>query len=788
MSDSPDRFAFRFSDWKPPFSRKRSSESVSEKQTSSSWRLGILSPPSDVDVPGTVPLFANEAVAAAAAAASLPPSRPSSQRGRPSTSSSTASSTISVPKCTADGSIILNPQPEDSGNDPLNWPSWRRDMALLALGFFCMLGGGMTPILAAGFNEVADDYDIDVESAALTTGLFMMGLGIGSVIASPTAILYGKRPVYLAGALLFIITSIWAAVSPNYSSLIFARIFQGIAASPVECLPASTITDIFFLHERAYRIGIYMLMLLGGNNLLPLVSAIIMHSMDWSWAFWIAAMAGAVSFLLLFFLVPETFWNRMSPMQRANKKAAQRASSMKSLSLYANNTSINGHLAPPPILARPASTITVVSDAPVPQRPVIVSHSAPASMPGSVYDSGSESDSLAIPTRAATVDGHENAANQPKRNSRVRFSEPQRPVRPRTFTAPENGRLDTIIHDEPATGTPPITATAAPSIMSQWQQWHATTQQGQAQAQAEEQQQDPAVPPFRRTPSYDMESLCSMNSNTSSDGSTSSKNSQNMSYTDRLRARPVLRFSQKLKPWNGRLVNDRWWKVMLRPFVLYTYPAVAWSSIVYACSIGWLIVISELLAIIYRSSKYYNFNTAQTGLVYLSPFVGAVAGTAVAGKISDYVVRSMTRRNGGLYEPEFRLIMALPITITTVMGLIGFGWAAEERDNFMVPTFFLGVISFGCSLGSTTAITFTVDSYEQFAGEALVTLNFSKNIFHGLVFSLFVTSWLSDDGPKRVFVWIGVIQLLVMSLSIPMYMFGKRARLWTAKKNLVEKL
>lgn len=45
-----------------------------------------------------------------------------------------------------------------------------------------------------------------------------------------------------------------------------------------------------------------------------------------------------------------------------------------------------------------------------------------------------------------------------------------------------------------------------------------------------------------------------------------------------------------------------------------------------------------------------------------------------------------------------------------------------------MPTIFFGLISFGCSLGSTTAITFAVDSYRQYAGEALVTLNFSKNI------------------------------------------------------------
>ena len=258
-------------------------------------------------------------------------------------------------------------------------------------------------------------------------------------------------------------------------------------------------------------------------------------------------------------------------------------------------------------------------------------------------------------------------------------------------------------------------------------------------------------------------------------------------YTTFLKSRPAKTFIQQLKPFNGRLHQDQWLRVAVRPFILFAYPAVLWSSIVYSCSVGWLIVLSESVAVIYRTPTTYGFSALSTGLIYISPFIGGVLGTAVAGKVSDIIVRAMSKRNGGLYEPEFRLVMAIPISITTVIGLMGFGWSAREHDKWIVPTVFFGIISFGCSLGSTTAITFTVDSYRQYAGEALVTLNFSKNIFHGLVFSLFFTSWLERDGSKSVFIWVGIIQLILMTLTIPMYIFGKRARMWTARKNLMER-
>lgn len=261
-----------------------------------------------------------------------------------------------------------------------------------------------------------------------------------------------------------------------------------------------------------------------------------------------------------------------------------------------------------------------------------------------------------------------------------------------------------------------------------------------------------------------------------------------MRYTTYLRTRPPNTFVQTLKPWNGRLSRSNWFLVMLRPFILFAYPSILWSTVVYSLSIGWLIVLSESVAEIYRSRETYNFSALGTGLVYLSPFIGGVLGTAVAGKVSDVIVQYMSRRNGGVYEPEFRLVMAAPIAITTAIGLVGFGWSAEEKDRWIVPTVFFGIISFGCSLGSTTAITFCLDSYRQYAGEALVTLNFSKNIFHGLVFSLFFPRWLHSEGPREVFLVIGGIQIACLLTSVPMYVYGKRARMWTVRKNWMQRL
>ncbi|KAJ5889046.1 hypothetical protein N7495_009087 [Penicillium taxi] len=697
--------------WRRMLGRKP--ETVEENNDSyrSKATLGILSDKYTDEVPGTVLLLSAERneplgmrhqpqrTSSSSLPTSNPPSRSSSRTRQPQK------------KRTADGQIVLEPQPDDSVNDPLNWPVWQRDAALVSLGFYCLMGGGMTPILAAGFNSVSKTYDVSVQRVAFTTGFYMLGLGLGSVVMSPTAILFGKRPVYLLGAILFVISGIWCALSPNYASLVIARIFQGVAVSPVECLPSATIAEIYFLHERAYRVGIYTLLLLGGKNIIPLISAAIIGSLGWRWVFWIVAIIVGFCLVLLFFFVPETFWDR-TPRPRRKRPTAHRTVS---------------DLVHSGLRGRPHVQIPEVSV-------------------------GSSNEAVTPGTPRKSKHAHFGFAVEDTENEKQ----------------PSQDEADQITADAQSPGEipPPLTPIAETTV----EKGDNTSTQAHLAPKS----------------SIDLEAGFSSRRSESVEPNPSIM-STTLHYTNRLRDQPKVPYLQLLRVWNGRITHDSWIKIAIRPFILFAYPSVLWSTVMYTLSVGWLIVISESVSTIYESKEKYGFTALQTGLIYISPFVGGLLGTAVAGKVSDVVVRYLTRRNGGVYEPEFRLVMAIPIALSTVIGLMGFGWSAEQMDAWIVPTVFFGLISFGCCLGSTTAITFCVDSYRQYAGEALVTLNFSKNVLHGLIWSLFIVDWLDADGSRTVFLSIGGIQLFFLFLTIPMYIYGKRARMWTVRKRLMER-
>jgi len=97
-------------------------------------------------------------------------------------------------------------------------------------------------------------------------------------------------------------------------------------------------------------------------------------------------------------------------------------------------------------------------------------------------------------------------------------------------------------------------------------------------------------------------------------------------------------------------------------------------------------------------------------------------GNATGGPICDYLAKFMTKRNGGVYEPEFRLLLMIPAVIIGSIGYFGFGWSIEENDKWIVPTILYGLTGMGGVYLAIPVYTYVVDSHRALAPEAFVTV------------------------------------------------------------------
>ncbi|GAW18813.1 hypothetical protein ANO14919_082950 [Xylariales sp. No.14919] len=510
-------------------------------------------------------------------------------------------------KCDSSGPvpIILNPQPSDDPNDPLNWPLWRRDAITFVLSLTAIFATALGPILAANTLTLSVWFSLNFTYIALLTGYFLLGVGVAGFFFVPSGRIWGKRHLFILGLVILIATSAWAgAVGHNYTSLLWARIIQGVGTAPFEGLVNAAVGDLYFVHERGKRMAFTNLAVFGGAFFTPILVGKITHTIKWWWTFHLVAIFCAASLIAVFLLCPETAYRRDAALN------------------------------------------------------------------------------IDIASSSASVSAHSGDNHAPHDEEK------------------------TTIHGQ--NGAPPGTpGTAAPR----------------------------AIPPKKT-------------------------------------------FAQSLALFDGRKTDERFFKLLFRPLPLFAQPAFLWAALVQGTMIGWTVFIGVILAAIFLGPPLF-WGEVQTGYAYVGPFVGALLGFVTAGVFADWSARALTRRNGGVYEPEFRIVLVVPQLVFGVAGLFGFAVTAqgtlEGQFHWIAPIIFFGLEVAGTVVGAVASSLYIVDAYRDLAIEGFTCLIIFKNIFSfGLTFKAY--DWLVHGGIREVFFALGAVQIVICFLSVPMYIFGKRNR------------
>jgi len=183
---------------------------------------------------------------------------------------------------------------------------------------------------------------------------------------------------------------------------------------------------------------------------------------------------------------------------------------------------------------------------------------------------------------------------------------------------------------------------------------------------------------------------------------------------------PKHTWSQSLRIFNGRKSNESYWKLLLRPFPLFGHPAILWACLIQGTMIGWTVFIGVVLGAIFLGPPLF-WDEVRTGYAYTGAFLGAVIGFLIAGGLADWSAKFMTRKNGGIYEPEFRIVLVIPQLIFGCAGLFGFGITSARLIDYhwAVPVAFFGMQVGGMVIGAVAASLYIVDAHRKIADSLL---------------------------------------------------------------------
>ncbi|KAI7542612.1 MFS general substrate transporter [Hortaea werneckii] len=183
----------------------------------------------------------------------------------------------------AAGHVRRVPMPSSDPNDPLNMHRWRKLGVIVPCCWFSVfslvLVGGAGPILPVWIKLYAPDGISAQEVVSLTTyPSLVMAFG--------------------------------AAKSTTYQAHMACRILQGVATGATESILPLIIADISFLNERGLLFGAYW----GTQNLINAIFTItvsfLVADTNWQRFYWLLRILAVVGTLMVFFIVPETRYNR----------------------------------------------------------------------------------------------------------------------------------------------------------------------------------------------------------------------------------------------------------------------------------------------------------------------------------------------------------------------------------------------------------------------------------------------------------------------------------------------
>lgn len=194
--------------------------------------------------------------------------------------------------------------------------------------------------------------------------------------------------------------------------------------------------------------------------------------------------------------------------------------------------------------------------------------------------------------------------------------------------------------------------------------------------------------------------------------STDIKNRNARPFANRVPAKAT--FLQSLRLFNGRKSDANFFKLLLRPFPLFFHPAVLWACLIQGTLIGWTVMIGVVLAAIFLGPPLW-FNEVETGYMYTGPFVGAILGFILSGLLADWSTKLLIKRNKGVYEPEFRIVLVALQLVFGCVGLYGFGVTAERvaRYGWFLPDLFFAFEVGGMVLGAVASALYIVDAHRS---------------------------------------------------------------------------
>lgn len=206
--------------------------------------------------------------------------------------------------------------------------------------------------------------------------------------------------------------------------------------------------------------------------------------------------------------------------------------------------------------------------------------------------------------------------------------------------------------------------------------------------------------------------------------------------------------------------------------MLITEPVVTciafYASFVYAL----LYLTLEVFPIVFQEDRGYSIFVGS--LPFLGLFVGVLFAVGINLGNQKYYFKKLEQSKAKAV-PEARLPPMMIGAILFPIGLFWFGWTADPRYSWVLPTVAAGFIGAGFSSIFQQCINILVDSYGIYAASAVSANTFLRSIL-AAGFPMFARPMFHNLGVGPAMSILGGIAVLAIPIPFVFKVYGKRLR------------
>lgn len=177
-------------------------------------------------------------------------------------------------------------------------------LGVLAAGLSMIVIDGT--IVGVSLPTIIADLHLDLNEAQWVNSLYSVVLAALLLTSGRLGDRVGRRKLFIIGVVLFMVGSVFAALSHDAGSLILSRVLQGVGGAAVLPATLSSVNSTFFGKDRTTAFAVWGAVISGMAAIGPLLGGWLTSSFAWQWIFIVNIPLGVAVLIGTVFFVSET--------------------------------------------------------------------------------------------------------------------------------------------------------------------------------------------------------------------------------------------------------------------------------------------------------------------------------------------------------------------------------------------------------------------------------------------------------------------------------------------------